>query len=87
MVSFKMLGNQNSKGETMKSREMYETAQEYLIENIGNHVSAGDVKVYAYWACVNYRESYDMHVSNGILFNHESPRRAKRDWGFCRRLC
>jgi len=35
----------------------------------------GFSKVYGYWACVNYRESYDMHVSNGILFNHESPRR------------
>ncbi len=35
----------------------------------------GVAKVYAYWTCVNYRESYDMHVSNGILFNHESPRR------------
>lgn len=35
----------------------------------------GFAKVYGYWACVNYRESYNMHVSNGILFNHESPRR------------
>ena len=35
----------------------------------------GVAKVYAYWACVNYRESYGMHISNGILFNHESPRR------------
>ena len=35
----------------------------------------GFAKVYGYWACVNYRESYSMHVSNGILFNHESPRR------------
>ncbi len=35
----------------------------------------GVAKVYAYWACVNYRESYDLHVSNGIFFNHESPRR------------
>ncbi len=35
----------------------------------------GVAKVLAYWACVNYRESYNMHVSNGILFNHESPRR------------
>ena len=33
MVSFKMLGNQTPEGETMKSREMYETAQEYLIED------------------------------------------------------
>jgi GDPmannose 4,6-dehydratase len=35
----------------------------------------GVAKVYAYWACVNYREAYHMHVSNGILFNNESPRR------------
>ena len=35
----------------------------------------GFAKVYAHWACVNYRESYDMHISNGILFNHESTRR------------
>lgn len=35
----------------------------------------GVAKVYAYWSCVNYRESYNMHISNGILFNHESPRR------------
>jgi GDPmannose 4,6-dehydratase len=35
----------------------------------------GFAKVYGYWSCVNYRESYGMHVSNGILFNHESPRR------------
>jgi GDPmannose 4,6-dehydratase len=32
-------------------------------------------KVYSYWITVNYRESYGMHASNGILFNHESPRR------------
>merc|ERR1711957_740621 len=32
-------------------------------------------KQYAFWICVNYREAYGMHVSNGILFNHESPRR------------
>eukprot|EP00808_Paulinella_micropora_P010367 g70750.t1 len=35
----------------------------------------GVAKLYAYWICVNYRESYNMHISNGILFNHESPRR------------
>ena len=34
-------------------------------------------KVYAYWATVNYRESYGLHTSNGILFNHESPRRGE----------
>ena len=35
----------------------------------------GCAKVFSYWITVNYRESYGMHVSNGILFNHESPRR------------
>jgi GDPmannose 4,6-dehydratase len=34
-------------------------------------------KVYAFWATVNYRESYGIHASNGILFNHESPRRGE----------
>jgi GDPmannose 4,6-dehydratase len=33
--------------------------------------------VYSYWVTVNYRESYGMHASNGILFNHESPRRGE----------
>lgn len=35
----------------------------------------GVAKQYAYWIVVNYREAYNMHASNGILFNHESPRR------------
>lgn len=34
-------------------------------------------KMYAYWITVNYREAYDMHASNGILFNHESPIRGE----------
>ncbi|KPL02791.1 MAG: GDP-mannose 4,6-dehydratase [candidate division Zixibacteria bacterium SM23_73_2] len=37
----------------------------------------GVAKVYAHWITVNYRESYDIHASSGILFNHESPRRGK----------
>jgi GDPmannose 4,6-dehydratase len=37
----------------------------------------GVAKVFAYWATVNYRESYGLHASNGILFNHESPRRGE----------
>jgi len=32
-------------------------------------------KMFAYWMCINYRESYNMYTVNGILFNHESPRR------------
>jgi len=35
----------------------------------------GVAKLYAHWITVNYRESYGLHASNGILFNHESPRR------------
>jgi len=34
-------------------------------------------KMYAYWILVNYREAYGMHLTNGILFNHESPRRGR----------
>ena len=37
----------------------------------------GAAKVYAYWITINYREAYDMHASNGILFNHESPVRGE----------
>ncbi len=47
----------------------------------------GVAKVFAYWTTVNYRESYDIFACNGILFNHESPRRGitfvtrKITWG------
>ena len=34
-------------------------------------------KLYAYWICINYREAYGMYACNGILFNHESPRRGE----------
>jgi GDPmannose 4,6-dehydratase len=37
----------------------------------------GVSKVFAYWATINYRESYDLFACNGILFNHESPRRGE----------
>jgi GDPmannose 4,6-dehydratase len=37
----------------------------------------GVSKVFGHWMAVNYREGYGMHVSNGILFNHESPRRGE----------
>ena len=35
----------------------------------------GVAKLYAYWICKNYREAYNLFITNGILFNHESPRR------------
>jgi len=37
----------------------------------------GCAKVFSFWTAVNYRESYGLHISNGILFNHESPRRGE----------
>ena len=37
----------------------------------------GIAKLYAYWLTVNYREAYDLFACNGILFNHESPRRGE----------
>ncbi len=37
----------------------------------------GCAKLYGYWITVNYRESYGMYTCNGILFNHESPRRGR----------
>jgi len=37
----------------------------------------GVAKLYGYWITINYRESYGLHASNGILFNHESPRRGE----------
>jgi GDPmannose 4,6-dehydratase len=37
----------------------------------------GCAKVFSFWATVNFRESYGLHASNGILFNHESPRRGE----------
>ena len=37
----------------------------------------GVAKIYGYWITVNYREAYDMFACNGILFNHESPRRGE----------
>jgi GDPmannose 4,6-dehydratase len=52
----------------------------------------GVAKVYGHFITVNYRESYDLHATSGILFNHESPRRglefgnldAERDWGYAK---
>ena len=37
----------------------------------------GVAKLYAYWVTVNYRDAYEIHATNGILFNHESPRRGE----------
>jgi len=60
------------------SSEMFGQAREIpQTENTPFHPRSpyGCAKVYAYWITINYRESYGLHASNGILFNHESPRR------------
>jgi GDPmannose 4,6-dehydratase len=57
----------------------------YLIEKLGIEAPMiaypgspyGAAKLYAYWITVNYRESYNIFASNGILYNHESPRRGE----------
>lgn len=60
------------------SSEMFGKVSEYTQnENTQFHPRSpyGIAKLFGYWSSVNYRESYKMHISNGILFNHESPRR------------
>ncbi len=62
------------------SSEMYGKVQEIpQTENTPFYPRSpyGCAKVYAYWITTNYRESYGLHASNGILFNHESPRRGE----------
>ncbi|MCK4554483.1 GDP-mannose 4,6-dehydratase [Candidatus Parcubacteria bacterium] len=62
------------------SSEMFGKAKEIPIkETTVFHPRSpyGCAKVYAYWITINYRESYDMFACNGILFNHESPRRGE----------
>ncbi len=46
-----------------------------MVVNVLLFIIIGVAKQYAYWIVVNYREAYNMYACNGILFNHESPRR------------
>src|SRR3954463_15660188 len=61
------------------SSEMFGAARPPQKEDPAFHPRSpyGVAKVAAYWATVNYREAYDMFAVNGILFNHESPRRGE----------
>ncbi len=62
------------------SSEMYgRVAQTPQTEHTPFHPRSpyGCAKAFGYWITVNYRESYGLHASNGILFNHESPRRGE----------
>lgn len=65
---------------------LYQASTSELYGNSGGHFRTettpfmprspyAAAKLYAYWITVNYREAYGLHASNGILFNHESPRR------------
>ena len=54
-----------------------ETAPQSEQTNFHPKSPYGVAKLYSYWITVNYRESYKLHASNGILFNHESPRRGE----------
>jgi GDPmannose 4,6-dehydratase len=61
------------------SSEMFGTAPPPQNERTPFHPRSpyGCAKVFGYWATVNYREAYDLFAVNGILFNHESPRRGE----------
>ncbi len=61
------------------SSEMFGAAKPPQNEQTPFHPRSpyGVAKVYSYWITVNYRESYGLFASNGILFNHESPRRGE----------
>ncbi len=70
----------NTKFYQASSSEMYgEVAEVPQSETTPFHPRSpyGCAKVYSYWQTVNYREAYDMFACNGILFNHESPRRGE----------
>ena len=74
------VGLMNTKFYQASSSEMFGKAVELpLKETSPFHPRSpyGAAKVYAYWITKNYRESYGMFASNGILFNHESPRRGE----------
>lgn len=74
------LVNQNIRFYQASSSEMFGKVKEVpQTEQTPFHPRSpyGVAKVYGHWITVNYRESYDMYLCSGILFNHESPRRGK----------
>ncbi len=74
------LGLENTKFYQASSSELYGMVQETpQIETTPFYPRSpyAVAKMYAYWIVVNYREAYGIHACNGILFNHESPRRGE----------
>lgn len=71
--------NTKTKFYQASSSEMFGAANPPQNEGTPFHPRSpyGAAKVYGYWMAVNYREAYDMFACNGILFNHESPRRGE----------
>lgn len=69
----------NAKFYQASSSEMFGATPPPQNENTPFHPRSpyAVAKVYAYWMTINYRESYNMFACNGILFNHESPRRGE----------
>ena len=69
----------NTKFYQASSSEMFGKVQEIPQRETtpSTEKSLGAAKVYSYWMTINYRESYGMFACNGILFNHESPRRGE----------
>jgi GDPmannose 4,6-dehydratase len=76
----RQLGDEAPRYYQASSSEMYgQVAEVPQSERTPFHPRSpyGCAKVYGFWQTVNYREAYGMHASNGILFNHESPRRGE----------
>jgi GDPmannose 4,6-dehydratase len=72
--------NLNTKFYQASSSELYGLVQETPQNELTKFYPRSPyavAKLYAYWICVNYRESYGIFACNGILFNHESPRRGE----------
>lgn len=69
----------DSKFYQASSSELFGSSPPPQNENTPFHPRSpyGVAKIFSYWATVNYREAYGIHASNGILFNHESPRRGE----------
>jgi len=71
--------NPKAKFYQASSSEMFGSAAPPQTERTPFHPRSpyGISKVFSYWSAINYREAYNLFVSNGILFNHESPRRGE----------
>ena len=80
LEAVRILGLTDTRIYQASSSELFGLAQE-VPQNEGTpfypRSPYGAAKIYAYWITVNYREAYDLFACNGILFNHESPRRGE----------